>query len=336
MKLLITGSTGFLGRHLLLQALNDRTFSTIILPVRNPEKLQQQLRQDSIPPQDHRLLPCPVVENRWLLPPLAQETEVVIHAAGLLFARHRADYFQSNVKSTLHLLEALPEKSRFLALSSQSAAGPTREPKQILREQDLPAPITWYGESKLAMEKELLARLPERLLLLRPPMILGPGDRAILPLLKMANSSLRVKPGFFKKEYSWIAVDDLCRALLLAAKQEWRKLSGQLYFVANQKSITDLELLETTAALLKSPGVTLRLPHFIIKFLSMILDQIPALQDAYPSLGRDRVKEMLEQRWVVDGSAFEKDFSWIATKSLPQVLEEIILNTDSFKKRVSL
>ena len=50
MKLLITGSTGFVGRNLLLHALRDPYWSEIILPVRNREKLHQQLQAEGIDP----------------------------------------------------------------------------------------------------------------------------------------------------------------------------------------------------------------------------------------------------------------------------------------------
>jgi NAD dependent epimerase/dehydratase family enzyme len=138
----------------------------------------------------------------------------------------------------------------------------------------------------------------------------------------MARGLLRLKSGFQTKEYSWIAVDDLCHALLIAVAKDWTTLPCHLYFLTHPKTITDLELLETTAAVLNAHGITLRLPHTIIRLIATIADRIPRLRRALPSLGRDRVKEILEQRWVVDGSAFERDFSWNATSSLREALEQ--------------
>jgi nucleoside-diphosphate-sugar epimerase len=65
---------------------------------------------------------------------------------------------------------------------------------------DADAPITLYGESKLALERAIRANnadLP--LTILRPPMVLGARDNATLPLFKMASGFLRVKPGLRKK-----------------------------------------------------------------------------------------------------------------------------------------
>ncbi|MFZ4116787.1 MAG: NAD-dependent epimerase/dehydratase family protein [Chthoniobacterales bacterium] len=320
-RLLITGSTGFVGRNLLLHALKDPTYSQIILPVRNEQKLHEQLQQDGITDQQYRLHICSVSNNQWNLNGV-KDLDLAIHCAGLTFSRDRDPYFKTNVEGTLRLLESLPERCRLLVLSSQSAAGPSTKRIPTRREQDLEAPITWYGESKLAMEKELFLRASERLLMVRPPMILGPRDSATLPLFKMARGLVRLKPGFATKEYSWIAVDDLCQALLSAAAKDWRTLPQHLYFLTHPKIITDVELLETTAAVVKAHGITLRLPHAVIQLISAIADRIPRLREALPSLGRDRVKEIFEKRWVVDGSAFEQDFEWKATASLCETLKQ--------------
>lgn len=321
MKLLITGSTGFVGRNLLLHALEDPSWSEIILPVRNQKKLLEQLQQDGIDEKNQHLHFCSVSNNQWNLTDVAS-LDTAIHCAGLTFSREQDLYFATNVQGAINLFQALPQTCRLLALSSQSAAGPCSKMIPTRMRKHLEQPISWYGESKLAMEKKLVAFAQDRLLILRPPMILGPRDTATAPLFKMVRGPLRLKPGLQKKEYSWIAVDDLCRALLVAAKNDWTRLSHRNYFVANSKIITDLELLETTAAVLGARGINVRLPHAMIQLISTVADRIPSLREALPSLGRDRVKEIFEQRWVIDGAEFERAFSWKATTSLAQALEQ--------------
>ncbi len=43
MRLLVTGATGFIGRTLVLRALEDRGIDQVIGPVRSEKKLRQQL-----------------------------------------------------------------------------------------------------------------------------------------------------------------------------------------------------------------------------------------------------------------------------------------------------
>ena len=53
-----------------------------------------------------------------------------------------------------------------------------------------------------------------------------------------------------------------------------------------------------------------------------IADKIPALHKPLQSLGRDRVKEILPSRWVVDGSDFQRDFSWKSQATLHETLQQ--------------
>lgn len=321
MNLLLTGSTGFVGRNLLLRALREKKFSTLILPVRSKEKLLSQLAEEGIKELPERVHLCSVKNNIWDLED-APEPDLVIHCAGLTFSRTREDYFETHVQGTLQLFEQLPKSTYFLVLSSLSAAGPTPHDDTVRRSYHQESPVSWYGESKLAMEQKLRALYPERLLIIRPPIILGPRDTATIPLFKMASSLLRVKPGLRAKEYSWISIDDLCEAILLIVDIDWKKSFPFSYFISSSQSITDLELISTTAAVLKKQGVTLPLPHFFLQMISNIADQIPALHKPLQSLGRDRIKEILPQRWVIDGSEFQRDFKWSPQKTLHETLEE--------------
>ena len=321
MKLLITGATGFVGRNLLLHALQDPSWSQIILPVRSQAKLKEQLYNEGIEPRLERLHLCSVDENIWSLEKVPSP-DIAIHCAGLTFSRDRDAYFKTNVEGSLALLNALPESCQLLVLSSQSAAGPTPALVRARTREHCEKPHSWYGESKLAMEKALAKRCQDRLLILRPPMILGPRDSATIPLFQMARGFLRMKPGFEPKHYSWIAVDDLCRAILLAAKSDWKKLPYNNYFISSDQTITDLSLIQTTADVLGARGITLRLPHSMIQLVSLIADKIPALHKPLQSLGRDRVKEILPSRWVVDGSDFQRDFSWKSQATLHETLQQ--------------
>ena len=323
-RLLITGSTGFVGRNLLLHALHDPEWSEIILPIRNQKKFQAQLKLDHLEDSCHRIRLCSVQDNTWDLsgmPPI----DMAIHCAGLTFSRDRNPYFQTHVEGSLHLLESLPKDCPLLVLSSQAAAGPSLEMIPLRQENHLEQPRSWYGESKNKMEKVLMQHSGDRLLIVRPPMILGPRDRATIPLFKMAHGPVRFKPGFQKKHLSWLAVDDLCEAILIASKQDWSSLPQRIYFVTHPHAITDLELLNTAAAVAHARGINLPLPHIIIQLISILADKIPNLREAMPSLGRDRVREIFAKRWVIDGSAFERDFHWKAHRELYETLEETMI-----------
>ena len=318
MELLLTGSTGFVGRNLLMRLRRERRWRRIILPVRDPEKLHSQLHEEGI--SDDRFIPCRVAGNFWELPPDAAP-DLVIHAAGLLFGRRREEYFETNVEGTLRLMAQLPRTTRVIVLSSQAAGGPTPQGMNARSMDDQDQPVSLYGASKLTMERELRNRLGRRLLILRPPMVLGPRDAATLPLFKMAAGVIRVKPGFKAKQYSWIDVEDLCDAILasaLVAPADWEKYGP--FYLGSGGTITDSELISTAAQVIGAQGVTLSLPQVLIQLASLVIDAVPAWRTAAPSLGRDRVREILPDRWVCDGKPFEEEFSWKPTRSLSGTL----------------
>lgn len=330
-SLLFTGSTGFVGRNLLLRVLKDQAWSKIILPVRSKKKLLSQLAEEGMTKLPKNVYLCSVKNNIWNLKG-APKPDIVIHCAGLTFSREKKNYFETHVEGTLQLFSQLPKNTRFLVLSSLSAAGPTPVGEEIRYYHDKATPVSWYGESKLAMEQKLREQYAERLLIIRPPIILGPRDTATVPLFKMARSLIRVKPGLKTKTYSWISVDDLCEALLTAATVDWKKLAPHPYFITHHQSITDLELIQTVATILKKQGLTLRLPHFLLQFISLIVDRIPALYQPLQSLGRDRIKEILPQRWIIDGTLFQTHFKWQPKKTLQETLEETAV---WFKSQIS-
>ncbi len=299
-KLLLTGATGFVGQNLLLAALASGRFTEILTPVRDPEKLTRQLAFEGVNPG-------PALRVTAWQDPVPGDVTHAVHCAGSLFARDRATCFRVNVDDTLRLLAPLPAAARVLVLSSQSAGGPTPPGREARTAADLDTPLTWYGESKLAMEQRLAAERPDAMVW-RPPMILGPRDRATLPLFQMAAGPLRIKPGLRPKAYSWIAVDDLVRAILHAIQNPKSKIENPMG-VAAPEPITDTELIATAAAVMGARGRTLALPHPVIRLVSAVVDAVPPLREGTPSLTRDRAREIFPERWVLDASVFREHFA---------------------------
>jgi nucleoside-diphosphate-sugar epimerase len=313
MKLLLTGATGFVGRNILLRVLAG--YDEVYVPVRNAEKLHAQLARENVGAGVSRLHVLPVEPAGW--PAIFPDHAIL--GAGVLFARNRDEYFSTNVDWTLRVLRALPENCRTIVLSSQSAGGPTPSGKSARTENDADAPITWYGESKQALEKAIITEFPDRpISILRPPMILGARDAATLPLFRMTANPVRIKPGWQTKSYSFIAADDLVDAIfaVLALEIPVR----EILYVASPDSITDRQLIATAAAASGARGTTLSVPFLLVRLLSAVVDAVPALRAKIPSLTRDRVREIRPDCWVVDGTRFSRITGWQARRGLEESL----------------
>jgi len=328
MRLLLTGSTGFVGRNLLLDVLRRGEYEQIILPVRNLEKLRAQLLGDGFEQIPTCIRAVEQAMDAWDFESFGK-IDHVVHSAGVLFADNESEYRRVNVEGTLRLISKLGNADKIVILSSMAASGPCANNQSVRSESDLPDPINAYGRSKLEMENELrkqFSHLPY--VCLRPPMVLGPRDQATLPLFKMARFWLAPKPGLNPKVYSYISVADLVGSIqaVLSSPLDLRRTSQKEYFVACPRKISDRELIQTAAQSLNRSILLIPIPETLIEMVSRLCSKIPYLKDVIPdSLHPHRVSEILPDRWVCSGDAFETQFHHHCLESLSKSLDEACL-----------
>jgi len=326
MKLLLTGSTGFVGRNLLLELLKRKTYERIYLPVRSEFKLRDQLRKEGISEIPSELNPLTMEAPKWDFSQL-KDIDHVVHSAGVLSGSSLENYSKTNTEGTLKLMRTLSSPKKFVILSSQAASGPCGETQLCKTESDQDSPVTWYGASKLEMENEVEREFSEKgYVFLRPPMILGPRDTATLPLFQMAGGPVQFKPGFKDKTYSFVAVHDLVGAILnvLDSSVELAGLKPRKFFVASQETITDVELIKTATEVMQRPSRLVKIPQPIIWGVSQVVGNIPSLSKAIPNLSKDRAKEIWPDKWVISPKKFEEAFEWKANIGLRRALEETL------------
>ncbi len=319
MTLLITGATGFVGRNLLLKVLEQKQYETVWVPVRSLKKFREQMAQEGFADLPPALRAFEGDAGNWNLGDAAQADHIV-HSAGVIFARTREEYWETNVEGTLRLFRALKSPKKTVVLSSLAAAGPS-SPESPRLEGQVESPVTWYGQSKLEMERRLVNEFGSwPYLCLRPPMIFGPRDHATLPLFKMVTKPVHFKAGFNTKYYSVLSVEDLADAILAVLDKPMPK--RRTYFVAHNEVITDRDLLRCAAEVCGRPSRVVAVPQWALKLASRLIDSIPTWRTTIPSLSVDRAKEIWPDRWVVSSDAFEKDFGWSAQMPFPEALRQ--------------
>lgn len=298
-SLLVTGATGFVGRNLLIRAAAKGL--PVLAPVRSREKLVRCMKEDSV--GGDLVTPLSPDPGTW---EKVRPSHAVL-GAGVVSARHRNVYFATNLEWTMRVLRALPPECRTIVLSSQSAGGPTPGGVDARTEKMPDAPVTWYGESKRELEQAIAREFPDRAItILRPPMILGARDTATLPLFKMARGLIRTKPGFRRKEYTFLAVEDVVGAIEAAFPLRER---GPFY-IGSETVMSDWEMIAAAARAVGGRGVTLPVPIPLVRALAAFVDAVPTLREAAPNLTRDRAREIWPDRWVVDSSAFREAAGW--------------------------
>ncbi len=231
----------------------------------------------------------------------------VIHLAGVPNARQTGDYWRGNVDATRRLCQAIAARAkapRIVLCSSLAAAGPSR-PGCPRDESDAVRPVSQYGRSKLAAE-QVVRGYADRIqaVILRPPMVYGPGDRVVMPtFLPMARRGVCVKAGLGRREYSIIHVFDLCAALLAAIDQGTTlsrdDMRGGAYFVSDGHTYAIEDL---CAALSRAVGRsrvrTIPVPRTVVR-AGGLLAQLIAPASGSPSIvNPDKVREFCQSAWT--------------------------------------
>lgn len=243
-KYFITGGTGFVGRHL-LQKLSTKN-NDISCLFRPDSQLPD--KRDSI-----RWVKGDLLDIRSYKDAL-EETDYVIHMAGLLSARRRRDYERVNVEGTSALLRACKETGkplkRFIHMSSIAAMGSNSEGKR-LKETDACSPHSEYGKSKYQAEKAVLSYATYfPVVILRPTFVYGPGDLRGLKFLQSLNNPNSLLWALPIKTISLCHVVDVVQACLLAAQKNIR--TGEIFIISDPKISNFKKVWETLDSVLQN------------------------------------------------------------------------------------
>jgi nucleoside-diphosphate-sugar epimerase len=308
MNILITGASGFVGTHLCNRLIKDGHH--VFALVRTPSKFTEVNKSDRLKviqgDLDHHDL-------TWvsLLP---EDLHACVHTAGIVHSYVTEDFFQTNAKGTLNLVDNLKKRyasMQFVLISSLAAAGPSMGP-EMRTEEDLDFPVSIYGRSKKKAEDYLKEFAPPEwtLSIIRPPMIIGPKDSAVLDIFKMVKGKGILLPGSNAKSkmYSFVCVFDLIETI---AKIMDHKKSG-LFYSAHPHIVTFNELIHEIK---KQMGIRfifkIPIPLFILKVVAFILHFIHKFFQHQLRLTPDKYYELAATNWTCSGKKSETELSQV-------------------------
>jgi nucleoside-diphosphate-sugar epimerase len=272
----VTGATGFIGRRLLPQ-LAAAGWRLRILVRRDPadalwgdldiEVVQGDLRDAAASTQ------------------LVAGADAVVHLAGLIKAPSRDDFMRANRDGTRHLASAVAAnpQTHLLLVSSLAAREPT---------------FSDYAASKRAAEQAAIDVLGERLSILRPPAVYGPGDRETLAFFKLASLPWVPLLGAAQARSAVIHVDDLCAALV---GMLGRPATGRIETACDARpaGYSWREVMETAAgALGVTPRGYLPLPAGLLKTVAIAGD-LGRLLGRGNMLNTQKLRELRHLDWAV-------------------------------------
>ena len=320
MKAYVTGGTGFIGSHL-VERLVDQGYhvTCLIRQTSNLRWLNHLLTAKS--PQLQLVMGA--LHDSDVLAQHLRDADLVFHLAGLTKAPDAATYDRVNAEGTQSLieacLEAQPNLDRFVYCSSLAAVGPSCDttPKT---EDVSPKPLTDYGSSKLRGElivRDYANQLP--ITIIRPPAVYGPRDADIFLFFQMINRAVMPILGDADKLLSLVHVKDLVTGLYTAAVSECA--IGETYFLTDGDIHTWLGIERVIADALEKRPFTVKIPLFLLDFISIFTEAAGKLTRQAPTLNRQRVRDLKQRFWICDSTKAQQELGYRPTYSLEKGMQ---------------
>ena len=291
MKALVTGSTGFVGSHLVEKLLHrDYKVRCLVRPETKLEYIND--------------LPVELVHGTYSDPEslnsAVKDVDYVYHVGGVTKSRTKSGYFNGNHQSTAALLRAVtganPDLKRFILVSSLTAVGPGRGSEPV--DETTPYhPVTTYGRSKMEAEKECLAMIPDiPITIIRPPAVYGPRDKDMYAFFKSVNGHLVPLSGFGRKVLSFVHVYDLVDGIVAAA--EHPNAAGGIYFISNDEVYDWKQLGEIAGKILGKRTLNIKIPHIALYTVAAISESIARFQGKAALINIEKARDGVQNNWL--------------------------------------
>ena len=278
MNILITGGTGFIGRHL-VEELSKSKDNKIYCIVRNLD------RAKILKPYNVELIYADITRWDTMEKIINYNIDVIFHCAGCVQNKNYSLLEKNNVLGTKNICElALSmEVNKLVYLSSVAVISGNDE---IPLCEDLPHKATnIYGKSKIKAEQEVLGYREKGLktVIIRPCMVYGEGEphltKTLLLLLKFRMLPL-INEGHNKFHLVYVknVVDLIIYSL---SKEEFLKGT---FFIADKEVLTTKEVFS-----IFSEAINTKPPRNIPKFLNPFVLNFPYVGCKIKSFYKDRV-----------------------------------------------
>lgn len=230
---------------------------------------------------------------------------VVIHAAARAHVMREeavdplVEYRKVNVEGTLNLARQALDAGvrRFIYLSSIKVNGESTPLDQPFSAEDDPSPEDAYGVSKMEAEqglKELCHETGMELVIIRPPLVYGPGVKGnFASMIKLVGKGLPLPLGSVHNKRSLVALDNLVD--LIATCIDHPGAANQVFLVSDGHDLSTTELLKGVGAAMGKPARLVPVPPSLLMLTASVLGRKAVAQRLLGSLQVDisRARDVL-------------------------------------------
>ena len=225
--LLVTGASGFLGRHLLTSLVREDADRPVVVLTRDRRAWQSAVWRPSLPNVE-------VIEGsierpaEWAHAPALADLSGIFHLAATVRHRHSTEYEQerADIDGAMEMIRlAVRTGARVISASTSGTVGCSADPAAA-PDEEAPwchdAVAQWpYYRGKIEAERvtrELATALGVTLVIVRPPVLMGPGDhrgRSTRHVLRFISGRL---PFVVQGGMHFVDVRDVADALVAAMR----------------------------------------------------------------------------------------------------------------------
>ena len=211
------------------------------------------------------------------------------------------EYRNANTLATTHLAQEAAKAGvkRFIYLSSIKVNGEETLPGQSYSEDSSPAPIDPYGVSKWEAEQGLekvCAQTDMEFVIIRPPLIYGPGVKAnFQKLMGLVAKGLPLPLGALNNQRSMLALDNLVS--FIAEVMTNPLAANQRFLLSDGEDISTTQLLKLLAKGMGKPSWLIPIPALILRGAAQILGASAKADRLLGSLQIDSSKARQLLQW---------------------------------------
>ncbi|TRY18361.1 NAD-dependent epimerase/dehydratase family protein [Tessaracoccus rhinocerotis] len=274
MRILVTGATGFVGRHLVRALAHDHE---VIAVARRPVEV----------PGADEVLTVPSIDSATDWSGLLEDVEMVVHLAARVHVMQETSdepleaFREINVRGTRRLAKACVDQGvrRLVFLSSIKVNGEVTQGSPF-RAGDDPAPVDPYGVSKLEAEQalaEVAAGTRLEVVVLRPTVIYGAGVKGnVQRLMRLIETRIPIPLGAVRNARSMLSIGNLITWITESIRAD--DVPGSVVLVADPEPVSTPSLIRALAEGMGYRTFQIPVPIALLNLAGRLVGQSPALQ----------------------------------------------------------
>jgi nucleoside-diphosphate-sugar epimerase len=314
MKVLVTGANGLVGRSLCVGLIDRRI--AVRAAVRSATSV--------LPEIECVLVGAVNGATNWRA--ALVDVQIVVHLAARVHVLHDhsaeplAEFRQVNVQGTLELARQAASAGvrRFVFISSVKVNGESTCPGQAFLESDPPNPQDAYGISKHEAEqglRQLALETDLDVVIIRPPLVYGPGVKAnFAALMQAVQNGWPLPLGAVNNRRSLVALDNLTDFIMTVITHP--AAANQTFLISDGQDLSTAELIRAIADAVHTRAHLISVPLWLLEWVGRLTGKTHAVGRLCGNL-------------QVDSSKARNLLGWVPVVSVQEGLRRVIMGKQS-------